>query len=87
MTKTLRPGVQTGEDYLTLLAACKDGGYALPAVNIVGTNSINAVGSYDQQYVRHLVIVSGNLTDAESIGRVVVAVKNRVPITVSQTRR
>ena len=43
MTKTLRPGVVTGEDYRQLLAACKDGGYALPAVNIVGTNSINAV--------------------------------------------
>ncbi len=43
MTKTLRPGVVTGEDYLQLLAACKEGGYALPAVNIVGTNSINAV--------------------------------------------
>ncbi|MBU6297848.1 MAG: class II fructose-bisphosphate aldolase [Alphaproteobacteria bacterium] len=43
MTKTLRPGVVTGDDYLTLLAACKDGGYALPAVNIVGTNSLNAV--------------------------------------------
>jgi fructose-bisphosphate aldolase class II len=43
MTKTLRPGVVTGPDYLQLLAACKDGGYALPAVNIVGTNSINAV--------------------------------------------
>ena len=43
MTKTLRPGVVTGEEYLQLLAACKEGGYALPAVNIVGTNSINAV--------------------------------------------
>ncbi len=43
MTKKLRPGVVTGEDYLQLLTACKDGGYALPAVNIVGTNSINAV--------------------------------------------
>ncbi|MGA7675077.1 MAG: class II fructose-bisphosphate aldolase [Rhizomicrobium sp.] len=43
MTKTLRPGVVTGPDYLDLLAACKKGGYALPAVNIVSTNSINAV--------------------------------------------
>ena len=43
MTKTLRPGVVTGPEYLQLLAACKEGGYALPAVNIVGTNSINAV--------------------------------------------
>lgn len=40
---SLKPGVVTGEDYLTLIRACKDGGYALPAVNVVGTNSINAV--------------------------------------------
>ncbi len=39
----LKSGVVTGKDYKTLLKACKDGGYALPAVNIVGTNSINAV--------------------------------------------
>lgn len=39
----LNPGVVWGEDYKTLLKACKDGHYALPAVNIVGTNSINAV--------------------------------------------
>jgi len=43
MAASLKPGVVTGEDYKTLLKACKDGGYALPAVNIVGTNSINAV--------------------------------------------
>lgn len=40
---TLKPGVVWGEDYKTLVKACKDGGYALPAVNVVGTNSINAV--------------------------------------------
>ncbi len=39
----LEPGVVSGEDYKTLLKACKDGKYALPAVNVVGTNSINAV--------------------------------------------
>jgi fructose-bisphosphate aldolase, class II len=39
----LKPGVVTGAEYLTLLKACKTGGYALPAVNIVGTNTINAV--------------------------------------------
>ncbi len=39
----LKSGVVWGEDYKTLLKACKDGGYALPAVNVVGTNSINAV--------------------------------------------
>jgi CzcA family heavy metal efflux pump len=49
---------------------------------IAKTNSINAVGSYDERYERHLVIVSGSLTGVESIKRVVVAVKNRVPVTV-----
>ncbi|HEY4250349.1 MAG TPA: class II fructose-bisphosphate aldolase [Roseomonas sp.] len=39
----LEPGVVTGGDYRTLLQACRDGGYALPAVNVTGTNSINAV--------------------------------------------
>lgn len=39
----LKPGVVSGEDYKALVAACKEGGYALPAVNVVGTNSVNAV--------------------------------------------
>lgn len=39
----LKPGVVSGKDYKTLVKACKAGGYALPAVNVVGTNSINAV--------------------------------------------
>ena len=40
---TLKPGVVTGEDYLTLLKAAKDGDYAFPAVNVVNTDSTNAV--------------------------------------------
>ena len=43
MSHSLKPGVVTGEDYQTLLRAAKEGGYALPAVNAVGTNSVNAV--------------------------------------------
>lgn len=39
----LQAGVVSGDNYKTLLKTCKDGGYALPAVNVVGTNSINAV--------------------------------------------
>ncbi|MDX5592933.1 class II fructose-bisphosphate aldolase [Pseudovibrio sp. SPO723] len=39
----LKPGVVFGEDYKTLIDACREGKYALPAVNVVGTNSINAV--------------------------------------------
>src|SRR5210317_406441 len=40
---TLKPGVVTGEGYKTLVEAAKAGGYALPAVNVTGTNTINAV--------------------------------------------
>ncbi len=39
----LEPGVVTGEAYRNLVAACKAGGYALPAVNVTGTNTVNAV--------------------------------------------
>ncbi len=39
----LKPGVIFGEDYKTLIEACREGKYALPAVNVVGTDSINAV--------------------------------------------
>lgn len=41
--KKLKPGVVTGADYLALQEACKEGGYALPAVNVIGTDSLNAV--------------------------------------------
>ncbi len=39
----LKPGVVWGKTYEQLVASCKEGGYALPAVNVIGTNSINAV--------------------------------------------
>jgi fructose-bisphosphate aldolase, class II len=39
----LKPGVLTGDDYATLIQACKDGGYALPAVNVISSHTINAV--------------------------------------------
>ncbi len=41
--ETLKPGVVTGEGYNTLINAAKSGGYAFPAVNVTGTNAINAV--------------------------------------------
>ena len=40
---SLKPGVVTGEDYKALINAAKQGGYALPAVNVTGTNTLNAV--------------------------------------------
>lgn len=39
----LKPGVVWGDDYQTLIKACKDGHYALPAVNVIGTSTVNAV--------------------------------------------
>ena len=46
MTKILdivKPGVVTGDDVQKVFAAAKAGKFALPAVNVVGTDSINAV--------------------------------------------
>jgi len=39
---TVKPGVVTGTALTDLLDAAKEQGYAIPGVNIVGTNSINA---------------------------------------------
>lgn len=43
MPASLKPGVVWGDSYKTLIKACKEGQYALPAVNVAGTNSVNAV--------------------------------------------
>ena len=40
---SVKPGVVTGKAYKAVVEAAKAGGYALPAVNVVGTNSVNAV--------------------------------------------
>ncbi|MFA5591998.1 MAG: class II fructose-bisphosphate aldolase [Micavibrio sp.] len=39
----LKPGVVWGDDYKRLINSCKEGQYALPAVNVTGTNTVNAV--------------------------------------------
>ena len=39
----VKPGVVTGDSVQILLQHAKDNGFALPAVNVVGTNSANAV--------------------------------------------
>ncbi|MCA1594826.1 MAG: efflux RND transporter permease subunit, partial [Chloroflexi bacterium] len=45
-------------------------------------NTITAVGNYDNNYLRHLVMVNGLLEGADTIRKVVVAVKDGVPVTV-----
>lgn len=39
----VKPGVVAGEDLQKLFALAKAEGFALPAVNVIGTNSVNAV--------------------------------------------
>ena len=41
-SSTMRPGVVTGERYRDLVAAAKEGGYALPAVNVTSTSTLNS---------------------------------------------
>ena len=40
---TIKPGVVTGDDVQKLFLIAKKNQYALPAVNVVGTNTINAI--------------------------------------------
>lgn len=39
----IKPGVVWGNDLMELFRIAKDNGFAIPAVNVVGTNSLNAV--------------------------------------------
>lgn len=39
----VKPGVVTGNDVQDVFKAAKEGGYALPAINVVNTSTINAV--------------------------------------------
>lgn len=39
----VKPGVVTGEDVQKVFAICKENNFALPAVNVINTDSINAV--------------------------------------------
>lgn len=42
-TKQFRPGVLWGQEAKELLAYCKEKNFALPGVNVTGTNTVNAV--------------------------------------------
>lgn len=42
ISDVVKPGVVTGEDVQKVFAVCKANSFALPAVNCIGTNSINA---------------------------------------------
>jgi len=56
----MKPGVVTGAQYTELVAACKEGKYAMPAVNISGTNTINAVMEAAAQAKSDVIIQLSN---------------------------
>lgn len=43
MSHTIKPGVATGKEVQEIFEHAKQNGYAMPAVNVVGSNTINAV--------------------------------------------
>lgn len=43
MSHTIKPGVATGDEVQAIFNHAKANNYALPAVNVIGTNSMNAV--------------------------------------------
>ena len=43
LSDLIKPGVVTGDDVQTVFAFAKQNNFALPAVNVVGSDSINAV--------------------------------------------
>ncbi len=47
-------------------------------------NEINAVGHYEQSFLRYQILVSGLFSTTRDIANVTVAVKDRVPVTVGQ---
>ncbi len=43
MSHNIKPGVATGDEVQAIFDHAKENGYALPAVNVIGSNTINAV--------------------------------------------
>ncbi len=43
ISDVVKPGVVTGKDVQKVFAVAKQNGFAIPAVNVVGTNSVNAI--------------------------------------------
>lgn len=43
MSHSIKPGVATGDEVQAVFQYAKEKGFALPAVNVIGTNSMNAV--------------------------------------------
>ena len=47
-------GVLTGDQVQEVFALAKEKGFALPAVNVIGSNSINTIGKLDNHWTVEL---------------------------------
>ena len=56
----MKPGVVSGTEYQELVAACKAGKYALPAVNVSGSNTINAALEAASKAKSDIIIQTSN---------------------------
>jgi len=56
----VKPGVVTGDDVQKLFQVAKEEGFAIPAVNVVGTNSINAALEAAKQVNSPIIIQFSN---------------------------
>ena len=60
MFEKFKPGVLSGNEAAELLDICKKEGFALPAVNVVGTDSVNAVMEAAKEVNRPVIIQFSN---------------------------
>jgi len=56
LPKTVTPGVVTGQAYKDLLTYAKEKGFAIPGVNIVGSNSINSCLEAAKKYGGPMIV-------------------------------
>ena len=72
MPASVNPGVVNGQALIDVLDTLKDVGYAIPGVNIVGTNSINSCMEAPKKYGGPIMVtfskgggqfISGNAAD------------------------
>ena len=64
----IEPGVVTGEDVQFIFEKAKEGQFALPAVNVVSTNSINAVLEAAAKVNSPVIIQFSNGGDVQARG-------------------
>ncbi|MEA2553919.1 MAG: hypothetical protein QOJ65_2095 [Fimbriimonadaceae bacterium] len=85
VARVLVNGGDTAEMQITIRPeALASHGISLAQVDdaLTKSNAVSAVGIYENRYIQHLVLVSGLLRDPETIRKIVVDVKNRIPVTV-----